>query len=113
MGALIVGLAVAALLIWVAHPARRRDTARTADTARSDAPSRLLHWAVGALPTDRAPWGDAMFGELDRIDNRGRRWRVAIGCASAAVVLQSRRADAARLTSRLAAATGPAGAGRV
>ena len=113
MGALIVGLAVAALLIWVAHPARRRDTARTADTVRSDAPSRLLHWAVGALPTDRAPWGDAMFGELDRIDNRARRWRFAIGCASAAVFLPSRRADSASLTTRLVAATALACAGLV
>jgi hypothetical protein len=113
MSALIVGLAVAALLVWVARPARLRDGRTTAAMASSDAPSRLLSWAVGALPADRAPWGKAMFGELHQIDNQRQRWRFAIGCASAAVFLPSRRADCAGLAARLVAATALTCAGLV
>ena len=81
--------------------------------ASNDAPSRLLAWAVGALPADRAVWGEAMFGELDRMDSRRRRWRFALGCASAAVFLPSRRADSAGLAARLVAAAAFACAGLV
>lgn len=113
MGALVVGLTVAALLVWVARPSRRRDARRKAVTATSDAPSRLLSWAVGALPADRALWGTAMVGELDQMDTRRQRWRFAVGCASAAVFLPSRRADSAGVAARLVAATALACAGLV
>src|SRR4051794_17720679 len=113
MGAVIVGLTIAALIVWVARPSRRRNAQRTAAVANTDAPSRLLNWAVGALPADRAPWGEAMFGELDQMNNRRQRWRFAVGCASAAVFLPSRRADSARLAARLVAATALACAGLV
>ena len=113
MGAVIVGLTIAALLVWVARPSRRRNVQRTAAVAHADAPSRLLDWAVGALPADRAPWGEAMFGELGQMTNRRQRWRFAAGCASAAVLLPSRRADSARLAGRLVAATALSCAGLV
>jgi len=113
MGALVVVLAVAALFVWVARPTRRRDARRAVALASEDAPSRLLTWAVGALPADRAPWGEAMFGELSQMDNRRQRWRFAVGCASAAVFLPSRRADSAGLAARLVTATALACAGLV
>jgi len=113
MGALVVGLTVAALLVWVARPARRRNTRESAVRVTGDAPSRLLGWAVGALPADRAPWGDAMVGELHQMGNRWQRWRFALGCASAAVFLPSRRADSTNLAARLVAATALACAGLV
>ena len=113
MGAVIVGITIAALLVWVARPSRRRNTPRTTAAGNADAPSRLLNWAVGALPADRASWGEAMVGELNQIDNRRQRWRFAAGCASAAVFLPSRRADSARLAARLVAATALACAGLV
>jgi hypothetical protein len=109
MGAVIVGITIATLLVWVARPSRRRNIPRTT----ADAPSRLLNWAVGALPADRAPWGEAMFGELNQMNNRRQRWRFAVGCASAAVFLPSRRADSARLAARLVTATALACAGLV
>lgn len=116
MSALIAGLTVAALLVWVARPARRarRAGARAgAGEPAGDAPSRLLAWAVAALPADRAPWGEAMFGELHQIDDRRQRWRFALGCASAAVFLPARRADSAAVAARLVAAAALACAGLV
>jgi hypothetical protein len=44
---------------------------------RGDMPERLLQWAAGLLSARRAEWGQAMLGELDHIDGRGRRWRFA------------------------------------
>ena len=37
-----------------------------------DVPVRLLGWAVGLLSAGRAEWGQAMLGELDHIEGRGR-----------------------------------------
>ena len=54
---------------------------------RRDAPVRLLQWAAGLLPADRVDWGQAMLGELDRIEGRSTRWHFALGCV-AGVVLQ-------------------------
>ncbi len=113
MGALVVGLTVAALLAWVGRPARRRDGGQAAATANDDTPAKLLNWAIGALPADRAPWGTAMWGELNQMHNRRQRWRFAVGCASAAVFLPSRRADFASLAARMVAATALACAGLV
>ncbi|MGH3256889.1 MAG: hypothetical protein ACRDOU_16090 [Streptosporangiaceae bacterium] len=64
---------------------------------RDDAPVRLLRWAVGLLSAGRAEWGQAMLGELDHIEGRGRRWSFAVGCAGAALLLPpwGRRAGAA------------------
>jgi hypothetical protein len=79
----------------------------------ADAPSKLLAWAVSGLPADRAQWGDAMFGELEHLRKPRQRWRFAVGCAGAALLLPSRRADSAGLAARLVAATALAGAGLV
>ena len=54
---------------------------------RRDAPVRLLQWAGGLLPADRVDWGQAMLGELDRIEGRSTRWHFALGCV-AGVLLQ-------------------------
>lgn len=89
MIALVVGLTVAALLVWVLRPARHRDGRRTAAMASSDAPSRLLSWAVSALPADRAPWGEAMSGELRQMDNRRQRWRFAVSLLLLAIPIAS------------------------
>jgi hypothetical protein len=112
MGA-VVAAAVVALLVWVVRPMRRRGEPGATGPAVQDAPSRLLAWAVRALPADRAQWGEAMFGELHQMDNQRQRWRFAIGCAGAALLLPSRRADSAGLAARLVAATALAGAGLV
>lgn len=67
---------------------RRRLLAAAGDPAlRQDAPARLLGWAVGLLAAEREEWGQAMIGELDRLDGRARRWRFALGCVGAAVVM--------------------------
>jgi hypothetical protein len=112
MGALIAGLTVAALLVWVARPTRRGDRV-SAVTAGNDLPAKLLNWAIDALPADRVAWGEAMSGELHQMTGRWQRWRFAAGCASAAVFLPSRRADSADLAARLVAATALACAGLV
>src|SRR4029077_17479962 len=55
--------------------------------ARDDVPELLLRWAAGLLSAQRAEWGQAMLGELDHIDGRSRRWRFAVGCAGAVLLL--------------------------
>ena len=54
---------------------------------RRDGPLRLLQWAVGLLPDGRVDWGQAMLGELDRIQGRSGRWRFALGCVTGVVLL--------------------------
>src|SRR5579859_7938833 len=54
---------------------------------RDDVPVRLLGWAVGLLSAPREEWGQAMLGELGHLDSRARRWRFALGCVSAALLL--------------------------
>ncbi len=56
-------------------------------TVRRDGPLRLLQWAVGVLTADRVDWGQAMLGELDRIEGRSGRWRFALGCVTGVVLL--------------------------
>ena len=76
----VVGIGVALI--------RRRLLVAPGDPARDqDAPARLLGWAVGLLAAQRNEWGQAMIGELDRLDGRVRRWRFALGCVGAAVVM--------------------------
>jgi hypothetical protein len=53
---------------------------------RVDVPLRLLEWGVGLLRTDRIEWGQAMLGELDRIEGRSARWRFALGCVAGVLV---------------------------
>jgi hypothetical protein len=56
-------------------------------TVAGDVPLRLLRWAVGLVPADRVDWGQAMLGELDRIEGRSKRWRFAVGCMASVVLL--------------------------
>ena len=66
---------------------RRRLLADPADRARrGDLAARLLGWAVGLLAAQRDEWGQAMVGELDRLDGPTKRRRFAVGCVGAAVV---------------------------
>jgi hypothetical protein len=67
---------------------RRSTRAAPADGAvRDDVPARLLRWAAGLLSARRNEWGQAMLGELDHIEGRGRRWRFAAGCVGASLLL--------------------------
>jgi len=92
--AFLIGVAVALI--------RRR-------TPSADAPARLLAWSVGLLPAERRDWGRAMTGELDRLDGRVERWRFALGCAAAAVVMPPWGRAAAALCVLTAIAVGGAG----
>ena len=94
-----VGIAVALL----------RRYAWAGPAARGDVPERLLRWAVGLLSARRAEWGQAMLGELDHIEGRGRRWRFAAGCAGAALLLPPWGRAAAAVWAMVVAAAGAAG----
>ena len=74
-----------------------------------DAPARLLGWAIGLLAADRAEWGQAMLGELDRLDGRAPRWRFAAGCSSAAMVLPPGAGPPPRLGRWLRSRPAPSG----
>ena len=56
-------------------------------TVQGDVPQWLLTWAVGLLPGDRVDWGQAMLGELNRVEGRLRRWRFALGCVAGVVLV--------------------------
>jgi len=79
--ALLLGGIVVAMIM------RYHQTAPADPASRSDAPARLLGWATGLLAADRAEWGQAMLGELDRLEGRAPRWRFAAGCSAAAMIL--------------------------
>src|SRR5690348_16419928 len=98
----VVGIAVALV--------RRRALAAAGDPRwQGDAPERLLGWTVGLLAAEREEWGRAMVGELDRLDGRGRRWRFALGCVAAAVVMPPWGRAAAALGALMALAASGAG----
>ena len=65
----------------------RRSPEAFLDGPSEDMPTRLLRWAAGLLSAQRAEWGQAMLGELDHLDGRIRRWRFALGCVIAALLL--------------------------
>lgn len=65
----------------------RRYARAPVHTPYEDVATRLLGWAVGLLPAQRAEWGQAMLGELGHIQGRIRRLRFALGCVGAALVL--------------------------
>ena len=52
-----------------------------------DAPGRLLATTVATMPEPRRRWGEAMLGELAQVQGRSARWRFALSCARAALVL--------------------------
>jgi hypothetical protein len=78
----ILLLAGAGAVLW-----RRETPPQDSLAVRADVPVRLLQWAVGLLPADRAEWGQAMLGELDRIGGRLERCRFALGCVAGIVLL--------------------------
>jgi hypothetical protein len=82
---------------------------RAGRTPRGDASERLLSWAVLLLPADREEWGRAMVGELDQIEGRGRRWRFALGCIGAALLMPASGRAAAAVSASAAMAAGAAG----
>ena len=80
-----------------------------APAARGDVPEQLLRWAAGLLSAQRAEWGQAMLGELDHIDGLGRRWRFAVGCAGAVLLLPPWGRAAAAVWAMVAVAAGATG----
>ena len=70
---------------------RRQRVAPGTSGAPGDRPLRLLRWATGLVPADRADWGIAMLGELDRIEGRAERRRFVLGCLGAVALLPQRR----------------------
>jgi hypothetical protein len=95
--------------IGVALFRRSAQVAPAGPTVRDDVPVRLLRWAVGPLSAQRAEWGQAMLGELDHIDGRARRWRFAVGCVGAALLLPPWGRAAAAVWAIVAVAAGSAG----
>src|SRR6201995_2538472 len=106
MGMLIVMMCLAGGA--VALILRSARTVPADPAARGDVPERLLRWAAGLLSAQRAEWGQAMVGELDHIDGRGPRWRVAAGWAGAAPLLPPWGRAAAAMWAMAAASVGAA-----
>jgi hypothetical protein len=92
----VVGVAVALI--------RRHFLVAPEDRPDGDPPARVLGWAVGLLGGERREWGQAMIGELDRLEGRGRRWRFALGCLAAAVIMPPWGRSAAALGALMAVA---------
>ena len=75
-------LGIAGAVLWGhEHPSEDRVT------ERPDVPVRLLQWADGLLSDERVEWGQAMLGELHRIEGRSKRWRFALGCVVGILLL--------------------------
>jgi hypothetical protein len=101
MGTLVAVLILGSLVIGSVVVLRRRATGATNP---ADGPAVLLDWAIGFLAADRAEWGQAMRGELERLEQRSTRWRFSLGCLGAALLVPPRRGDAGRLVVGLVAA---------
>ena len=80
-------LLIPMLLLGIAVALFRRSSHAVIDGPHADTPMRLLRWATDKLSAQRSEWGQAMIGELDHIEGRGRRWRFALGCVGAALLL--------------------------
>ncbi|MEP7053983.1 MAG: hypothetical protein ABI912_01875 [Actinomycetota bacterium] len=107
--ALILGsLAVGSSLVL-----RRRSAGRSSHPQSMDAPATLLTWAVGFLAADREQWGQAMLGELEHLEQRPTRWRFALGCLAATLLVPPGQGDARRLVGALVSAASLASAGLV
>jgi hypothetical protein len=64
----------------------RHQVSRDVDRG-ADGPTTLLAWAVCAMPQARKEWGVAMLGELAAVPGGTARWRFALSCARAALLL--------------------------
>jgi hypothetical protein len=78
----ILLLGSAGAVLW-----RREHAPLDTLAVRADAQVRLVEWAIGLLRADRIEWGQAMLGELDRIEGRSQRWRFSLGCVAGIVLL--------------------------
>ena len=100
---------IPALLLCIAVALFRRSENAVVEGPKGDVPLRLLRWAAGLLSAQRHEWGQAMLGELDRIEGRGRRWRFTIGCIGAALLLPPWGRAGAAAMAMLAVAMGGVG----
>lgn len=101
---------------WAATEPRSTPTdPRAATTAASpvDAPSRLLATVVAMRPAAGPDWGAAMVAELSQVRGPAARWRFALSCARALLVLPDPRGRAGRRAHRRARGPGPAVSARV
>jgi hypothetical protein len=97
MGAVMVPLAVC--LVGIAVMVLWRQRARALRTGNvDDVPQRLLAASVALLAAERAEWGQAMIGELDRLTSRSERWRFVLGCARVTLLVPPRQGGRGRLT---------------
>src|SRR6266567_1286614 len=87
----------------------RRSPQAFLDGPSEDMPTRLLRWAAGLLSAQRAEWGQAMLGELDHLDGRAKRWRFAVGCVGAALLLPPWGRAAAGVWAMIVLAAGAVG----
>ena len=87
----------------------RRSSRPSMNGPSEEVAERLLRWAVGLLSAQRAEWGQAMLGELDHIDGRGRRMRFTLGCVVAALLLPPWGRAAAAVWAMAAVAVGSVG----
>jgi hypothetical protein len=87
----------------------RRSPQAFLDGPSEDMPTRLLRWAAGLLSPQRGEWGQAMLGELGHLDGRRRRWRFALGCVIAALLLPPWGRAAAGVWAMIAVAAGSVG----
>lgn len=102
-------LIIPIMLLGIGVALFRRSSLAVVAGPRADAPMRLLRWATGLLSEQRHEWGQAMVGELDRIQGRSRRWRFTIGCVGAALLLPPWGRAGAGVLAMLALATGGLG----
>ena len=101
-------LIIPMMLLGIVVALIRRSSKAVVEGPRPDAPMRLLRWTTGLLSAQRAEWGQAMLGELDHIEGRLRRWRFAIGCVGAALLLPPWGRVGAGVFAMLAVAVGGA-----
>ncbi len=92
------------LVVWAFGWVWRRVVGATARSGSRDAAGVLLAGTVRLLAAERAGWGQAMVGELDRLDGRGRRWLFVLGCLRATLLLPPRRGESGRLAVALVTA---------
>jgi hypothetical protein len=97
------------MLLGIVVALLRRTPHAVVDGSTQDVPIRLLRGTAGLLPAPRDEWGRAMLGELDHIEGRGRRWRFAIGCVGATLLLPPRGRAEAGVLAMVAVAVGGVG----
>jgi hypothetical protein len=100
---------IPALLLCIGVALFRRSENVVVEGPTADVPLRLLRWAASLLSAQRHEWGQAMLGELDHIEGRGRRWRFTIGCIGAALLLPPWGRAGAAAMAMLAVAMGGLG----